>query len=193
MADTITIEDGFCHKLGLFVIQFAHSEGMLFLFLSLLLGIGKDECNAITSGAKVDGCSNYIKRIYEARGLKVPNDISSCLDQFAIINKLRNDILHKGVSNTGIVSSYVRSMPNRVEEFAISNKMLDQGTADLYKITMTLAIHHSPIQGTNDEVSRIQTLLARPWQYKQPQPANTRQTTQSKTQKQQRLPEPSQE
>ncbi len=193
MSESVTVGDGFCHKLGLFVIQFAGCESVLLMFLSLLLGISKDECNAVTSGAKVDACSSFIKRVYEARRQEVPADVLRCLTQLGMITKLRNDILHRGVQPDGTVSSFLRALPDRVEIYSVSNETFDRATADLYQISITLGLHHAQIQGAAPELEKLRSFVGKPWQYKPPQPTNNRQKNQNSFQTQPSQPNASEE
>lgn len=170
----------FYFELGRFVSGFALAESMVFLFLSSMLGIDKDECNAITSGAKIDACVGFIKRLYEARGIVVPEKIKECFEHLAIVNKLRNDLLHKGASSEFIITNEVRSLPNRLEIYTVSSKMLSEANDDVAKITFTLSTHQAPISGPLNELEKIQSLLDGPWKYKQPSPIHNHHTNPKK-------------
>jgi hypothetical protein len=165
----------FFFELGRFVNQFSTSESLVFLFLADLLKMNKDECNAITSGAKIEVCCSYIKRVYEARSTEIPNDVSQCLDQVSIINKLRNDLLHRGATSDFTVSNEVRALPGRVESYKIDLQMLRNATQDLSKITMTLNLVINPVDDISPERERMKEVANGPWRYKPPSPINNHQ------------------
>jgi hypothetical protein len=62
---TFNDEQIYHYHLGRFVTLFSKAEHMVFFYLADLLGITKDECNAVTSGAKIDGCIEVYKTLSE--------------------------------------------------------------------------------------------------------------------------------
>jgi hypothetical protein len=173
MSDKLTPED--YAELGRFVNQFAFTESIVFLFLTLLLNIPREESAAILSGMKIDGCLQAAKRVFEARAQPVPQNLSDSFDQLASINKFRNDILHRGVTPDGVASNFAKAMTSRAQEFSVSGDILKAATRDLFKITSILISYHGEVEGTELDVALHKGALNAPWLYKQPQPRNTRQ------------------
>ena len=182
-------QDSLLWELGRFVNQFALTENILFLFLSQLIGLKREETAAILSGQKTDACISSVKRLFEARNLTIPDEISSSLDQLNAINTFRNSILHNGFTWSGSVSNHVKALPTRVSAFDIKPSDLASATVDLIGISASLFIYHAPITSENkDETERLQNLLKKPWLYKSVQPKNTHQQNRSNVQKQKRQP-----
>jgi hypothetical protein len=162
-------------QLGRFVIQFSKAELMVFLFSVDLLGIKKHECNAITSGAKIDGCIQYIKRIYEARGQEIPANVLECLDKLGPLNKLRNDLVHWHTDGELTVTNEVRALPGRIVTYVISSQILDDAIQDLGKATLILSNITAPFDGPDTDLAKAKAVMNGPWRYKSPSQENNRQ------------------
>lgn len=187
-------QDHLLWELGRFVNQFALTENVLFLFLSQLIGLKREESAAVLSGQKTDACISSIKRLFEARNHVIPNQILSSLDQLNTINSFRNSILHNGFNWSGSVSNHVKALPTRVIAFEIKPDDLEKASVDLMGISASLFMYHAPITSENEvELERVQNLLKKPWLYKSAQPKNTHQQNRSNVQKNKRQHESSSE
>lgn len=180
-------------ELGRFVSQFSKAESMVFLFLADLIGMKKDECSAVISGAKTVECIGFIKRIYEARGQDVPADVLECLDRLGPLNKFRNDLLHWGADSKLTVTNALRALPDRIISYEVTPQMLKDATLDLAKATLILSNIISPVSWSPIEQTMAQIVMTATWQYKPPPQANNHQKNPSKTQGQKPRPEPSAE
>ena len=160
---------------GQFVNQFALTENILFLFLTQLLGISRDEGAAILSGSKVAACCSSIRRLYEARNRELPTEIEDCLSQLMVINSLRNDILHNGTTLQGLVSTHVKAMPAKTATFTITSGSLRAATTDLFKISTVLTLFAGPVDWTQEEAVPYRDAIKKPWQYKQLSQVNNHQ------------------
>jgi hypothetical protein len=180
MSDSPEISTEYYASLGRFVNSFAFTEGMVFMFLSMMTTLTKAEAAALLSGSKIDGCCGLIKRLFEARGQTIPGEISRCLEQIAVINSFRNDILHWGIDTTGKTKNSVKTMPGREQEYKVPEIALVNATLDLTAISEILAYFHLPMLAP---VGKHLAALLHPWKYKPAPRDNTRQQTRSTSQK----------
>lgn len=183
--------DSLLWELGRFVNQFALTESMVFMFISQLIGLKREESAAIISGLKTDASITCIKRIFEARNQVIPKQISASLEQLNAINTFRNTVLHGGIDWSGLVSNHVKSLPTRTNSFTIKPANLANASVDLVAISTSLFIYHAPITSENEvETKRIHDLLTKPWLYISPQPNKTHQQTRSSAPKNKRPRKP---
>lgn len=162
-------------QLGRFMSQFSKAELMVFLFLTDLLGITKHECNAITSGAKIDACIKFVKRIYDARSQDIPANVLECFDKLGPLNKLRNDLVHWHTDSELTVTNEVRALPGRVVTYEINSQILDDAIQDLGKATLILSNITAPFSGPATDLVKAQAVMNGPWRYKPPSQANNHQ------------------
>lgn len=179
------------YALGRFISLFSKAEHMVFFYLAHLLGITKDECNAITSGAKMDGCIGYIKRVHEARGIAVPANVLDCLDKLGPLNKLRNELVHWYTDSELTVTNEVRALPGRIVSYRIVPKILEDADRDLAKATMILSDAVAPFEWRPDEIERGREVMNEPWRYKPPSPENNYPGSPTNHQEQSPQPTPS--
>jgi hypothetical protein len=172
----------FFFELGRFVSQFSKAEAIIFIYLAHILGIKKEECNVLTSGLKVDGCANLIKKVHEARGTNVPAAVLECLEKLGPINKLRNDLLHSYTTRDFVVTNAVRAMPGRILEYDVTPELLQEALFDLAKITVILHQSIGKDELPPDIKKQLTDVKNGPWRYKQPVPKNNRQKNQNKSQ-----------
>jgi len=158
-------------ELGRFVTVFAGVEGMVFVHLAELVGLSLKEATAVTSGAKVDACMSFIKRVHEARSVDVPKQIDAAMQQLSLINKLRNDILHQGTQSGFTVTNELRALPKRVIAYTVSADLLIQATHDLVKIMFLMSGAIKNVSSPSPaEMGRIKSVLESPWLFKPPPP-----------------------
>jgi hypothetical protein len=178
---TLNEQQIYYFELGRFVLQFSKAENIVFLYLSELLSITKDECNAIISGAKVDGCISFIKRVHEARGTEVPATVAECLDKLGPLNKLRNDLLHLYTDSALTITNEIRALPGRVISYKITSQILQDAQRDLVKVTLILGDIICPFEGSPEEIAKARRLMTAPWLYKTPSPADSYPDSPAKT------------
>jgi hypothetical protein len=188
---TMDDEQIYHYALGRFVSLFSKAEHMVFFYLADILGITQNECNAITSGAKIDGCISYIKRVHEARGIAVPANILDCLDRLGPLNKLRNDLLHLYTDSDFTVTNEARTLPGRVISYKIAPEILEDADRDLVKATLILSNAVTPFAERSKELERAQAAMNEPWLYKPPSQANSYPNSPTKPQEQPPPPTPS--
>jgi hypothetical protein len=76
---------GYYRALGEFVDTFAEVEGVLFLYLSTLIGIDQDTAKAVFSGIRAHDSVSFIKRTMEARNVALPTDLDAALSQLLVM------------------------------------------------------------------------------------------------------------
>jgi hypothetical protein len=162
--------------------MFAFSENMIFMFLSLMTPLPREEAAALLNGLKIDACCSAIRRLFEARKQNIPEQIEDCLSRLVTINTFRNNILHWGVDMMGMARNHVKVVPGREVEFMVSKEDLDFATTDLLKISEILSSYHGMHRGDPEGMKRSQATIAGPWLYKPSQPKNTRQQNRSTSQ-----------
>lgn len=86
--------------LGRFVSDFARVETTLQQTLWMAAGAPVTVARAVFSGLKVEGCLQFIKKIADAKKWKPAQKqrLEEITERLGPLNKLRNDILHHGVS-----------------------------------------------------------------------------------------------
>jgi len=93
----VDLERLYYRSLGLYIHLFGLTEAMLRRVLTETVGVDEPTALAIFSGVRADGISSLIRRCYEARNVELPAELSALLQQFAVLNNLRNDLIHHGV------------------------------------------------------------------------------------------------
>jgi hypothetical protein len=121
-----------------------------------------------------------IRRVLDARKIEGPDrdSLEMALSHLALINKMRNEILHFGVvvaegGDLVVSNKLVAHVEKRLRETTISSQTLDNMTYDLDKIGVHLTVFTWRIlaPGIEIKVPEFHVRLRRPWRYKQPAPA----------------------
>jgi hypothetical protein len=171
--------------LGGFVTEFARVETTLQQTLWLAAGVPATVARAIFSGLKVEGCLQFIKRVADAKNWSATQQaqLKEITDRLGPINKLRNDILHHGVSpDLSAPDSWLFSnrefahIPEKIREFAITPALLNGASADLSKLfhlSMLLGLYATDQKLGQSTERQLDRFLRPAWQYKPPQPAKT--------------------
>src|SRR4051812_19390562 len=89
-------EPKYFEELGRFIDAFAAVEAMLFQLLAFYAKIDLKMAAAILSGARVDGCISYIRRIlsFNSYGEASNQELEILFPHLKDINDARNDVVH---------------------------------------------------------------------------------------------------
>jgi hypothetical protein len=149
--------DKYYIALGEFVHAYSDVELELQRSLWHAAKVKEPIAQAVFSGVRTEAAISNINRISEARKWSEPKKTKYkyLFDQLQIINKLRNDIVHRGASlqadGTWISSNekYVH-IPERITTTPVSAGILNNASADLFEIRYRLAFlahgRHWPVQ-----------------------------------------------
>jgi hypothetical protein len=168
-------------SLGRFVLTFALVEDNLQAALRICAGVTSEVARAIFSGTRVDAACSYIRRIAEAKNWSEDRkkEIDYIFRQTAEITRVRNDILHYGVSRStdeGYTTSteLVAHMQDRIRKTSVSAEQLDAMSDDCLKIVVHLVVNFildEATQKTVHDLGAASAVLGRAWRYKPaPQP-----------------------
>lgn len=184
--------NSFLYEFGRFVVVFAGAENHIFIFLCELTGLSHAECTAILNKQKVDQCISTVRRLFEVRAKKLPDDLEAALEQLSAIATFRNEMLHGGVAPDGTVTDFAKALPRKVKEYKVSVSLLTQAIDDLAKIGAILSFHLPDYKLMPDPPrSFLEKARQRPWQYKSPAQDNKRQPNPKNGQKHQHQRKPS--
>jgi hypothetical protein len=169
--------------LGHFVSDFSRIETTLQQALWMAAGVEPTVARAIFSGLKVEGCLQFMKRIADAKKWKPDQKrrLEEITQRLGPLNKLRNDILHYGVTlDVGTPDSWLFSnrnfahIPEKIREFSITPRLLTDASADLSKLfylTVLLSLYDRPSPKFGRSIEKkLAEHLDRAWRYKPPQP-----------------------
>ena len=81
-------------ELGYFINAFSFMETGLFLVLCKVARIPQPIGLALFSGTRADAFLSLIRRAHEARNIEIKPWLERALQQAAIINGVRNDLVH---------------------------------------------------------------------------------------------------
>jgi len=118
--------DKYYLALGRFVSAFSDAEATLLDVLWLSAKMRAPYAQAVLSGVRTEAAIGYINRIAEAKrwSEKKKANWQRLFTQLGLINKLRNDILHYGVSMFGsywvVTNKRVVHHPDRIREIHIT-------------------------------------------------------------------------
>ena len=125
--------------LGHFAGQFAVAETVIHDFLVWKSGIDPKLAPAIFSGTRLSAGIMTIRRIYQAQGRPIEPDVASAFERLQMINGIRNQVMHYGVTyawdeeDVGPFVSNARlaPAPEKVQETNVTVDDLDRMTTDL--------------------------------------------------------------
>jgi hypothetical protein len=191
--------------IGRFITQFSEAEvGLLYVAVSYMKITPFIVGMAAIAPVRVDSGITTIKRVIEARRLrgKSVRELVAVLDQLAVINKARNDLLHYGVGSDQVITTeYVSHHKRLVRRRAFSIEIVRQLIGDIEDIAMYLTCHFMK----PDKISRIFRRLhpvgeVPAWRYKylepkgnhpkRPGPRRVRATRRIASPRQSRFPHP---
>lgn len=166
-------------RLGSFVSQYARTEGLMKLVLQILAGLKSPLAAALLSGVRADQSINLINRALDATGRAAwKADLKRAFDQFTVITKVRNDILHYGAEfetpDILLISNQRDAhIPERLRETRIRPEHLRRMSIDLHVInagilTVLDRVSRSPFRQSATDMAK---LAHEPWLYKSPPPS----------------------
>lgn len=187
--------------LGHFIDQFSRAEHAVSLFLADRAKLERPIAKALLSGVRIDAGISLIRRVYEARGLTIEPYIDSALRQLALINGVRNDLVHYGTrfdDDGAPVISTNRSahIAKRERRTPVPSATLNAMMKDVHKISFILLLAMREPDDRPETNEYALKMLARDaqqgaWFYKPPQQASSRRKTRDAQPKQKRPPKPS--
>jgi hypothetical protein len=122
--------------LGAFISEFSRSEELVFRLLVKEAGVSDVVAKAIFSGVKIDGAKDFINRLYEARGDERPVALVRAFEQLGVITRMRNDLVHYGVTHAyglspRVSNSRTAHAKRALRELHVSNEVLSNMISDL--------------------------------------------------------------
>ena len=159
--------------LGRFVDAFSEVEIAAARALWKYADVNQSTAKIVFSGTRADQGNRYIKEILEITkaSVELREDFEDIAQQFGVISRVRNDVLHYGASGIaegkGLVSNESRAK-STPRTFAISPGDLKKMTADLRKILFRLNYVHigRPLPRSRSIREELNQVLRAPWQYK---------------------------
>ncbi len=209
-AEGMAREKAYYEALGRFVQIFAEAERLVAQTFWKYADTRPEIARIVLSGIGAEQATSNTKLLAAVAGVEAETktDLDTVLDQFNVIRRQRNDILHFGATaiaeGRGMVSNAwkARSQPT---EFPISAETLGEMEADLRKVIAHLAYRHLGRPWPRGALGRLSLdgTLRAPWRYRQPRqgrsglepPAHQRRQEQrvSRPRGRHTRPEPSQE
>ena len=132
--------------LGRFVTDYAETETSLNILLSHVAAVRHEMARAVFSGVRADASVSLINRVLDAtKQQTIKADMKRHFDQFGVVTRTRNDILHYGVRFDGRgqanLSNWVQAhTPDRLREFRVAPSDLDSMCSDLYVIRTAIML-----------------------------------------------------
>jgi hypothetical protein len=177
-------------SLGRFVQKFSESEVRLNVLLWITVNTNRDWGRIIFNGAPIERVVEMLRKLFPLKYTGTTpervEELERVLDQFSIIQRLRNMLLHNGTSflPDGAVTKKApaRTMGGPTEEIRLSAEILQAMIADLNRINQYVMIHfdHMP-KRVNSRCAAARDSLFEPWEYKPrksaPAPAGHRRET----------------
>ena len=168
-------EKALFHALGRFVVNYARAEEAIQFVLWHYAKTHESIARCVFSGVRVKDGMSFIKKIAEVTGAttKTQRDLKDIFDQLGVITSVRNEIMHHGIQsiadgNAFITNALLAYLPERLTIIPISPTDLDNMTADIRKIIVTLYVQHAGRPPLQSEENRrvIDEFVRAPWRYK---------------------------
>jgi hypothetical protein len=176
MANTIPGPDKsvyeFWQELGRFISYYSAVEMYLNLVVRKFYGMRLDIANLVLGQLRPDAALDHLNKLRNAKMIEDGDwiELKQIKGQIGEITKLRNDIVHLGVSYT-VPAGYVISneiwsyVDSKTRLTLVNNKILDDATIDLFKIFNRLVILLRPGEREFRE-KESGDLLREAWRYK---------------------------
>jgi hypothetical protein len=170
-------------ELGQFIHAFSQTEHQLLSLLRETADVSDTVAGVIFGGTRGDSAKDFINKILEATDREdVKTRLESPLAQFAVINTIRNHLVHWGARHEGtddflVSNAFLSPVADRLKEFRINTDNMKAMRSDLHKISLFFQLERYPDFKDDSRNS----YLSQPWLYKPPQPS---------PQKKERLPHP---
>jgi hypothetical protein len=146
--------------------------------LSALWYLAKVEfpiAQAVLTGIKVEGAMGLINRLADAQNWSEARkaEFKKFSDQLALINKLRNDILHNGSNWTSsqtwtVTNRHFAHVPSRIRSYPVTAELLRNTRRDLQKIEGDLVLFTWGDAMPPPTRRNFEQAALLPWQYKPP-------------------------
>jgi hypothetical protein len=187
------------HKtLGEFVSKFSEVEANLISALWHFAGVQRPIAQAVLTGTKVEGAISFINRVADAKHWRKSRRASfkEFSDQFGLINKLRNDILHNGSNWTAsqtwtVTNRFFAHAPSKIRTYPVSADLLKRAKSDLELIETKLILFTWGYAMKPKTKRDFKESALHPWQYKPPLGFESGQTNQKTPHKQSNRPKAS--
>jgi len=184
--------------IGNFIQTFSMCEGNLLLVAIEQAKLDPILGKAIFSPLRVDDGITRIRRLMEAKKKrsKSARELENMLDQLAVINKLRNDLVHLGLwaghrhgtTHRVITNKWAAHARRLIRYRPVSVKIIEDATRDLDDIWLLIVWHSSDARWHKGDYAMralrkaypIGTPL--PWRYKYPEPKSSHRKRRAKPQ-----------
>lgn len=189
-------DSGNYEAIGRLIVAYAYTEIALHLLVRKLTGLSDKKARLLFGGSRISDVVQKIRALLPLlnRSATSISRIEMCLDQFEIIGKQRDKIVHRasnhGVGEIGISNLLTAKslLHTEYDQFIVSD--LKAMEDDCYVIYLLLSTVFSPKRKRSPVVLRLlKTPL--PWTYKLPRPINKPKHSRPHPSKHQRPPESS--
>jgi len=199
---TIEKTKRFMQELGEFISMFTGMEAVLFSLLGTLAQVPPAIARALFADARIDTAMTSIRRVLAARQKIVGKTefetrleavIIPVLEQTAVINSVRNHIIHHGMAGSPvdapIASNWARARsPDQIVEIPLSAESLKDMTSDIGRsfgiVTYVVMALTPNFPKSGDEITLAEKMLReKPWLYKSPLQGGKKGKTSNKTPK----------
>jgi len=176
--ESFEAQRSYWEALGQFVSRFAEIERAMQILLRSIAGVHDHVGKAVFSGVRADAAKDLINRTLDAKGDETTKAaLKRHFEQFGIITKIRNDILHYGaqfdsLNRATISNAIVTHIPDRLRKFQITPDDLEDMTIDLNVIKIGIYVALGLEYGSKEWLAHWYPLSQSPWLYKQPPPAS---------------------
>jgi hypothetical protein len=162
--------------LGRIIDMFARIEGDLQALLWHEAGVSDAVGKAVFSGVRIDQAMQFCRRIWAANGVEKPEQVERAFSQLALLNSLRNDMVHYGAKiGTGVGDYVVTNERLAHTAAALRRHALPPSTFhdinnDLIVISAAIELHclSESADGVDFTRPQLESLARQPWQYKPP-------------------------
>lgn len=166
-------------ELGRFISIYSIAEAALRGVLQRTAGIDEPTSLAIFSGTRTDQASSFIRRCYEAKGEKIPQELADLLQQMAIITNLRNDLVHHGIDFTTAppTANNRRSAlsARAIRQTVVTERVLESASWDCGRLVLGFFTYVFPDADSDEKILSDRAFAVRtPWHYIPQQPSNRR-------------------
>ena len=142
--------------------------------LGRMAGMKQRETAAVFSGMRLRAVMDGIRRLHEAKEVKLSPAFVEAFEQLAAINTMRDRLVHWGIESDGaqlVASNMLRAHADRTKrEVHVSSATLVGMTRDVVDIQKMLLLYVLNTNGSADPIrdrSRVDTSVGRrPWRFR---------------------------
>jgi hypothetical protein len=188
---------GYHASLGRFISLFAQIELTLFLAMTRTAGINLTMAQAIFTDARIANARDTINRIRAAHGVPEDETLSRAFLQLGEIGRMRNNLVHYGLTREATSNSYVVTnaffVPphKKPQRDPVSVAILEAMILDL--LTIQTAINNRGFERSEipkDAIARFRAAARSPWRYKPHAPSQPEKSTRRRRRERPRQPPP---